>query len=237
LAAETGVIAREEVMPMPDLALRRRLNVLLRLLALTLFVTALASPAGAQANRGTVEAVVVDNTNLPLPGVTVRVTRPETGSDTTGVTSASGLVRIPALRPGKYDVAFDLQGSNQLVEKGVTLRVGQTLVINATLQAKLTETVTVTAEAPVVDVHKLDSSTNIVPEQAAGRVLWQREGVRQTGFVIPSFTLTWRTGSRRSWSGTRSNWTSAGSSGQGSPPSRRSCWPAASSSTEARPGY
>jgi hypothetical protein len=172
-------------MSKPDVAARRSTTILLRLLSSALLLVALAVPAAAQVNSGTIEAVVMDGTNLPLPGVTVRVTSPETGFDTSGVTGTSGLVRLSALRPGRYDVAFDLQGFNPLVEKGVMIRVGQTLVINATLQAKLSETVTVTAEAPVVDVHKLDSSTNIVPEQIDTLPVADRD-FQRLSFIAPT---------------------------------------------------
>ena len=86
--------------------------------------------------------------------------------------------------PGKYNIAFELQGFNTLIEKGVMVRVGQTLVVDATLQAKLTETVTVTAVAPVVDVHKLDSSTNIVPEQIETLPVPDRD-FQKLSFIAP----------------------------------------------------
>lgn len=156
-----------------------------RLLSPILLLTTLALPAAAQVNSGTIEAVVADGTSLPLPGVTVRVTSPETGFDSTGVTGSNGVVRIAALPPGRYDIAFDLQGFNPLIEKGVVLRVGQTLVVSATLQAKLTETVTVTAEAPAVDVHKLDSSTNIVPEQIETLPVADRD-FQKLSFIAPT---------------------------------------------------
>ncbi len=173
-------------MPKPrDVASRRHHVALWSIVALSLCLLGLAAPGSAQVNSAAIEAVVVDGTNLPLPGVAVRVTSPETGFDTTSVTGASGLVRISALPPGKYDVSFELQGFSPLVEKGLMLRVGQTLVINATLQAKLTETVTVTGVAPVVDVHKLDSSTNIVPEQIDTLPVADRD-FQNLAFIAPT---------------------------------------------------
>lgn len=68
-------------MPMPDAATRRSLTTPLRLLSAALLLAALAVPAGAQINNATIEAVVVDGTGLPLPGVTVRAVSPDTGLD------------------------------------------------------------------------------------------------------------------------------------------------------------
>ncbi|HEY3381997.1 MAG TPA: TonB-dependent receptor [Vicinamibacterales bacterium] len=155
------------------------------LLGLVLLFALVPIPADAQVNSAVIEAVVLDNTNLPLPGVTVRVNNPDTGFETTTVTGTNGLVRVPALPPGKYDVTFELQGFNSLVQKGVVVRVGQTVVLNATMQARLTETVTVTATAPVVDVHKLDSSTNIVPEQIDTLPVADRD-FQRLSFIAPT---------------------------------------------------
>ena len=73
---------------------------------------------------------------------------------------------MPALPPGTYNVRLELSGFAPLERRDVTLRVGQTVRLNATLSvASVGEQVTVTGTAPLVDVFKTDSSTNIVPEQ------------------------------------------------------------------------
>ena len=82
------------------------------------------------------------------------------------MTDGTGLARVLGVPPGVYDVRLELAGFGTLVEKGVTLRVGQTARISATMKvAQLAETVNVVAQAALVDVFKTDSSTNIVPEQ------------------------------------------------------------------------
>ena len=150
-----------------------------------LLILAIGGTASAQVNTGTIEVVVIDNSNQPLPGVSVRVASPTTGLDSTNVTGATGTARIAALPPGTYDVTFELQGFNTLTEKGLQLRVGQTQVLNATMTAKLTETVTVTAEAPIVDVHKTDSSTNILPEQIDSLPVADRD-FQRLSFIAPT---------------------------------------------------
>jgi hypothetical protein len=150
-----------------------------------LLCLALAGTAAAQVNTGTIETVVLDNTNQPLPGVTVRVVNTATGRDSTTVTGSAGTARMAALPPGAYTVTFELQGFNTLTEKGIVLRVGQNQVLNATMTAKLTETVTVTAEAPIVDVHKSDSSTNILPEQIDSLPVADRD-FQRLSFIAPT---------------------------------------------------
>jgi hypothetical protein len=144
-----------------------------------------AAPSAAQVNTATIEVVVTDNNNQPLPGVTVRVTSPATGLDLNTVTAAAGTARIGALPPGTYDVVFELQGFNPLSQKGLVLRVGQTQVLNAMMTATLSETVTVTAAAPIVDVHKADSSTNIIPEQIETLPVADRD-FQRLSFIAPT---------------------------------------------------
>src|SRR5512141_1346355 len=134
--------------------------------ALVLVVAAFfaASRAAAQTATATLDVVATDGAGAPLPGVTVEVKRPETGLSRTGVTGSAGLASFPALPPGTYDVAVKLAGFETVEQKGLLLLVGQSARVNATLQGKRSETVSVVASAPLVDVYKTDSSTNITPQ-------------------------------------------------------------------------
>ncbi len=127
----------------------------------------LAAPvARAQTSDGIIEVVVVDQSGAALPGVTVEVANTETGLSRTTVTDGAGMARVPALPPGTYKATFELQGFSTVVQDNVTLRVGQTARLSVTMQVgQVSEAVTVTAQVPLVDVYKTDSSTNIVPEQ------------------------------------------------------------------------
>jgi hypothetical protein len=122
--------------------------------------------ASAQIADATIEVLAQDESKAILPGVTVTVTRPDTGYTQTSVTDGNGTARFNALQPGTYTVKFELSGFATVNQEGVTLRVGQTAKLAATLKvAKVAETVNVTAEAPLIDIYKTDSSTNITPEQ------------------------------------------------------------------------
>src|SRR5438046_6659948 len=80
-----------------------------------------AVPTFAQIDKASIEAVVTDQTKSPLPGVTVTVTRPETGYETVGVTDTSGTARFLALTPGTYQVAFSLEGFAPVDRKSTRL--------------------------------------------------------------------------------------------------------------------
>ena len=127
----------------------------------------LAAPTAAQVNSAVIEVLVRDSQNRPIEGVLVRAVNPESGAAIEVMTGPDGTGRLPAVPPATYEVRFSRQGFQPVTEPSVVLRVGQTGVIHATMQAQLTEAVTVVGAPRLVDVHKTDSSANIVPEQIA----------------------------------------------------------------------
>lgn len=155
-----------------------------RWLLIFLLLGLMAVPALAQIDKGSIEAVALDQTRAPLPGVTVTVTRPETGFETMAVTDTSGTARFPALTPGDYQVAFSLEGFAPVAAQKVVLRIGQEAKLSVAMQASTSETITVSADAPIVDVHKVDSSTNIVPEQIATLPVRDRD-FQNLAFIAP----------------------------------------------------
>ena len=144
----------------------------------------LSVPAFSQVDTGIIEAVALDQSKAALPGVTVTVSRPETGFQTTGITDTAGLARFPALRPGNYLVAFTLEGFATVKEQKVALLVGQTAKFSVTMRPAASESITVVAEAPIVDVHKTDSSTNIAPQQIESLPVADRQFER-LAFIAP----------------------------------------------------
>lgn len=144
-----------------------------------------AAAAVAQVSNGAIEVKVADDQNLALPGATIQVINADTGLTRTTVTDADGMATVSALPPGTYTVKFDLSGFAPIEQEKVTLRVGQTAKLVAQMKlATLQEQVVVTAEAPVVDIAKIDSSTNIVPEQIAALPVPDRQFER-LAFMAP----------------------------------------------------
>lgn len=144
-----------------------------------------AATAVAQVSNAAIEVKVTDDQGLALPGVTIQAVNGETGLTRTAVTEADGAATIPALPPGTYTIKFDLSGFAPLEQEKVMLRVGQTARLIAQMKLATTqEEITVTASAPVVDVTKMDSSTNIVPEQIAALPVPDRQFER-LAFLTP----------------------------------------------------
>jgi hypothetical protein len=154
----------------------------LLLAALTLIL--IAVPVFAQIDKAAIDAVAIDQGHAPLPGVTVTISRPAVGFTQVLTTDTAGIAHFNSLNPGTYTVEFALEGFAPVKQAGIALVVGQSARLGATMLAKTSETITVTAASPVVDVHKTDSSTNIVPEQIDSLPVPDRDFQRLT-FLAP----------------------------------------------------
>ncbi|HVZ20030.1 MAG TPA: carboxypeptidase regulatory-like domain-containing protein [Vicinamibacterales bacterium] len=117
-------------------------------LACLLFVPAVAS---AQAS---ITGVVKDGTGAILPGVTVEASSPALIEKVRSVVAdGTGQYRIVDLRPGTYSLTFSLQGFQTFKREGIELSGSAIVTVDAELKVgAVAETVTVTSEAPVVDV-------------------------------------------------------------------------------------
>jgi hypothetical protein len=116
-------------------------------------MAALVLPAAVYA-QASITGVVRDTSGAVLPGVTVEASSPALIEKVRTVQSdGTGQYRIVDLRPGVYTVAFTLAGFNTFKREGLELAGNFTATINAELRVgALEETITVTGEAPVVDV-------------------------------------------------------------------------------------
>ena len=108
--------------------------------------------------QATITGVVRDTSGAVMPGVTVEASSPVLiEKSRTAISDSSGQYRIVDLRPGTYDVAFTLPGFNTLRRTGIELTGTFTATVSVELRlGSLEETVTVTGEAPVVDVQSVN---------------------------------------------------------------------------------
>ena len=95
-----------------------------------------------------------DASGAVLPGVTVEASSPALIERTRSViTNGVGQYSIQDLRPGTYSVTFTLPGFSTVKRDGIELTGSFIATVNADLRVGgVQETVTVTGEAPVVDV-------------------------------------------------------------------------------------
>ena len=129
-----------------------------------LIVLSVASLAAAQgqAINGTIEGTITDEQGGVLPGVMVTVTNTDTGDTRSVITNDRGVYRAPLLPLGAYRIAAELQGFKKHDQAGISLSAGQVAVVDIKLTVgALTESVSVTAEAPVVDAGKIEQGRTL----------------------------------------------------------------------------
>ena len=125
----------------------------------------IALPAVGYAQEAALTGTVADSSGGVLPGVTVVAVHEATGNRFETVTDERGIYRIPA-RVGAYRITAELSGFTTAVRTGVQLLVGQTATINLQMApSTVQETVTVTAEAPLLNVSTSSLGGNVDPQQ------------------------------------------------------------------------
>src|SRR5687767_12760939 len=123
-----------------------------RIGALVALIGCAAAATFAQGGNSTISGTVFDQDKAVLPGVTVTVTNEATGIARETVTGDEGLFVIPTLLPGTYTVRAELAGFQTQLREGLVLRIGQEATLDLTMGvAGVTENVTVTAEAPIIE--------------------------------------------------------------------------------------
>src|SRR5688572_23947881 len=136
-----------------------------RLIHLFVLIAVLAFPIAADAQEATITGTVADTTGGVLPGVTVTAVNEATGFTLEAVTDERGVFRMPA-RIGTYRFTAALAGFADLTRAGVPVSVGQVVTLNLQMAPSgLAESVTVTGEAPLIDVTTSSLGTNISQAQ------------------------------------------------------------------------
>ena len=109
----------------------------------------------------TIAGVVKDTTGAVMPGVTVEATSPALIEKVrAAVTDGEGQYKIVNLVPGTYTVTFTLPGFSTVKRDGIDLSAGFTASVNADLRVgTLAETITVSGQAPMVDVQNTRQQT------------------------------------------------------------------------------
>ncbi|MCX6552206.1 MAG: carboxypeptidase-like regulatory domain-containing protein, partial [Acidobacteria bacterium] len=158
-----------------------------------LLAVAVSVPWAVQAqttDRAGIEGKVVDQGGGVLPGVTVTITSTALqGGARSTVSEGDGAYRFAALPAGTYQVTFELAGF-ATVKREVRLDTGFVATVNEAMKVgAVTESLTVTAESPVVDIRTTAVSTNLGKEALeqlpTSRSMWQvmnlAPGLRVTG--------------------------------------------------------
>jgi hypothetical protein len=138
-----------------------------------------AGVAAAQGvGAGTIQGRVVDESGGTLPGVTVTLTGAALQvPQLVTTTESDGTYSFRDLRPGEYEVTYELTGFQRIVRSQLRLTVGFVAKVDITMKVNsIEESVTVSGASPVVDTTTTASSTNFTNEVLEsvprGRAIW-----------------------------------------------------------------
>src|SRR6202167_5620788 len=128
----------------------------------------LASP-GAYAQgvgaSGDIVGTVTDPSGAVVPRVSVVAVETARGTQYTTVTGATGQYRLTGLLPAQYNVTAQVTGFQTITQNGVVVNVGETSILDFSLQVSTSgQTVEVSAAPPVVDTER-GSQANTLTRQ------------------------------------------------------------------------
>jgi hypothetical protein len=130
------------------------------------FIFALSAPLFSQNNRGTITGTVTDPSGDAIANATVDARDVDSGATYPVSTSATGNYTISELPEGPYEVTITAPGFKKFVRAGLAVTVAQTLRIDAVLEVGSTsESVTVTAESPLLKTETAELSENVPMER------------------------------------------------------------------------
>jgi hypothetical protein len=138
------------------------------LLLIVLALLAGTSTVRAQATTGTIEGVVKDNQGLAVPGATLTLRNADTNVSRSQASSGDGSYRFLNMPVGNYEITVELTGFARYVRDGVTLAVNQVAVVEVELRpAALTELVTVSADAPLLNTSNAEVGVRFDTQRVA----------------------------------------------------------------------
>ena len=132
-----------------------------RVATCVLILLALAAST-AHAQDATISGSVVDESKAVLPGVNVTATERSTGRQYIAVSNERGEYRMPSVAPGSYSIQAELPGFATATIPAVDLLVGQNVSIPFSMKLTgLTENITVSSQAPLVDLSSSAVAGNV----------------------------------------------------------------------------
>jgi hypothetical protein len=140
-----------------------------RIFSLIAIVCLLAVVVGwSQDTRGTISGRVTDPSGAVIPGAQVVVINVAMGNKTELTTNADGLYQATFLIGGIYRIEAAAQGFKKIVREGVEVRIAERLEINLALEVGGSEqSVTITAEAPLLNVESASAGTVVDSRRVA----------------------------------------------------------------------
>ncbi|HEY3053105.1 MAG TPA: carboxypeptidase regulatory-like domain-containing protein [Thermoanaerobaculia bacterium] len=132
--------------------------------AFALLLLLVSAMAVAQEQTTSIEGVVSDASGTPIPGVSVEAVSAK-GQRFTAVSDKEGRYRFPSVPPGSYTITATLAGMETATVKNTEVTLGSSPKLDIKMRVgAVAEAITVSAEAPIVDVTSSAAATSIRSE-------------------------------------------------------------------------
>ena len=156
---------------------------------LAVLAVLLAPVAAFAQDSATIAGTVRDASGAVLPGVTVEASSSALIEKVRSVTTNdTGQYSIVALPPGTYTITFTLPGFSVVKRDNVELTSDFTASINADMKVgAVEETITVSAESPIVDVSNITTRT-VMTREVMDAIPTGRN-IQAVGIMIPGTAL------------------------------------------------
>jgi hypothetical protein len=149
--------------------------------------------ASGQAVNGTLLGTVTDATGATVPGAKVAITEQNTGVSRSAETTPAGYYAFPDLPPGTYSVQVELTGFKKSIRQNVDVLVNTTMRVDVQLQpGEVTESISVTAEAPLLQTDRSDTGRKIETHQLSDMPLGFNRNFQALLNLVPGTVRAFR---------------------------------------------
>jgi len=150
-------------------------------------MTLAAFGQGGNITNGSINGHITDSSGAALPGVTVSATNAGTGLNRTTVTDSTGGYQFNLLPPGRYRVDAELAGLGKASLPAVEVLLGNDTRADMKISPQVTESITVSAVAPVIDTQRTGMAASVTNRQIQSLPLLGRD-FRSLAALTPGIT-------------------------------------------------
>jgi len=136
----------------------------IRAFSLCTLICTLSGVLWAQSGAGSLTGTAHDPTGAVVANAAITLTEATTQVRYQSTSNTSGLYTFPQVQVGTYNLSITAKGFKQAIQKGITVSVGNTTVVDIPLQlGQTSESIVVTADATQLQSESTGTTTSITP--------------------------------------------------------------------------
>lgn len=146
-------------------------------------------PALSQTVQGVITGTVTDPSGAAVPNATITITNAGTNVSQTTTSGADGTYRFLLVPPGAYTLSAKAANFAEIKASGIVVQASQVIPFNVKLElAKVSATIEVTEQAPLVQTATSDLSTQVNRATVLNTPLADRDVFATLPFLAPQVT-------------------------------------------------